>query len=244
MSTWTVPGYTDLRELGRSPTGRAVLARHTATGVHVTIKYLADGLRADEEYLPDYRRDARRLAALDSPQVAPLYEYVEASDGAATVREYVDGVALRALLGATPKLDPRSALAVLAAAVRALAAAHDQGVTHGGFQPDNVLVDRAGRSKVADFAVAPTAGTPAGDLGAAITSFLECLTGQGAPAIELVPKRLRAFVQAATANPAALTLADLEAVAAKAYGAGWEPAGQAKLALLVERQLRRKRRDG
>ncbi len=123
MRSWTVPGYTDVRELGRSGRGRTVLATHAATGTPVSIRYLADDLRGHERYLAGYRAGARVLAAVESPYIATMYEYVESDDGVATVREYVDGGSVRQLM-ATSGLHPEAALSVLNAGLQGLAAAH------------------------------------------------------------------------------------------------------------------------
>jgi eukaryotic-like serine/threonine-protein kinase len=95
--------------------------------------------------------------------------------------------------------------------------------------------------------------SPAGDIYAATAVFFECLTGRapfaGPPArlaaqhesapvpVERVDERLRPLVArgmakdpAARPADAAQFLAELEATAADAYGAGWEPAGRAQLA--------------
>src|SRR5689334_19698508 len=98
MSGWTAPGYTESRELGSGASGRVVLGFHDATSTPVAIKYLSDELRADPEFLEEFRAEAVLLGRLETPHVVSLYEYLEASHGAAIVMELVDGIALRALL--------------------------------------------------------------------------------------------------------------------------------------------------
>ena len=126
--TFVVPGYEEVRELGRGASGRVVLATHSATGTQVAIKYLANNLRRDEDFLRDFRAEARLLAEVSSPHVAPLYEYVEAGSGAAIVMELVDGVSLRSLLEEDGPLRPEAALVVLKGSLLGLAAAHDRSV--------------------------------------------------------------------------------------------------------------------
>lgn len=199
MSTWTVPGYTESRELGAGASGRVVAAFHDATGVPVAIKYLSERLREDSVFIQGFRAEARLLGELNSPHVVGLYEYVEAPDGAAIVMELIDGIALRALLREEGATGPEAALVVLKGSLLGLAAAHRTGVVHRDYKPDNVLVAADGSSKLVDFGIAvnhgstvEVAGTPAymapeqwqgepaspaADVYAATATFYECLTG-------------------------------------------------------------------
>ncbi|GAA4931421.1 serine/threonine-protein kinase [Streptomyces coeruleoprunus] len=200
MNAWSVPGCTEVRELGSGASGRVVLAVHDVTGVRVAVKYLGDNLRADRSFLHGFRDEARLLGDLESPYVVRLYEYVEGPDGAAIVMELVEGVALRALLRQQGPLGPEAALTVLKGSLLGLAAAHGAGVVHRDYKPENVLVGTDGVSRLVDFGIAAGRGTSAGvsgtpaymapeqwtgepaspsaDVYAATATFYECLTGR------------------------------------------------------------------
>ncbi|WP_301651795.1 serine/threonine-protein kinase [Streptomyces arenae] len=195
---WSVPGCTDIAELGKGGTGRVVIAHHTATGRYVAIKYLDGELRWESEFRTSMRAEAVLLNDLASPHVTRLYEYVEARKGAAIVMELVFGAALRALLRSGPT-SPEAALVVLKGSLLGLAAAHGAGVVHRDYKPENVLVSWDGRSKLVDFGISARTGdrhgrsgtwaykppehwrledaTPAGDVYAATATFYECVTG-------------------------------------------------------------------
>ncbi|MCJ1676835.1 serine/threonine protein kinase [Streptomyces sp. APSN-46.1] len=199
-STWTVPGYTEVRDLGSGGSGRVVLAVHDGTGTAVAVKYLSDRLRQDPAFVGQFRAEARLLGGLRSPYVVGLYEYVEAPGGAAIVMELVDGVSLRALLKQSGRADAEAALVVLKGSLLGLAAAHRAGVVHRDYKPENVLVSPDGSSKLVDFGIAAGQGTtpgvagtpaymapeqwqgqpasPAADVYAATATFFECLTGR------------------------------------------------------------------
>ena len=98
MSTWQLPAFDELRELGSGGSGRVVLARHQPTGTEVAIKYLADWLADDADLLADFRAEAQLMAGLVDPHLVTLYEYVETSTGAAIVMDVLDGVSLRRML--------------------------------------------------------------------------------------------------------------------------------------------------
>jgi eukaryotic-like serine/threonine-protein kinase len=197
---WHVPGYTELRPLGRGGFGDVVLARHDASGILVAIKYLRGDLITDPSFTQGFRREAAVLSSLDDPNVVRLYEYVESDAGAAIVMELVDGVSLREILSRQGQTTAEAALVVLQGSLLGLAAAHRQGVVHRDYKPENVLVNGDGVSKLTDFGIAARAGdrpipagtlsyaapeqmrgapaTPASDVYSATATFYECLTGR------------------------------------------------------------------
>ena len=201
MSAWAVPGYTEERELGHGASARVVAATHNDTGQQVAIKYLAPRLLRDPNFLARFREEVELLASIDVPHVVRLFDYVEApGEGAAIVMELVDGVSLHEMITRQGPTSPESALVVLKGSLLGLAAAHQLGIVHRDYKPENVLVDGAGNSKLTDFGVAVKAGerapvggtplymapeqwngepaTPATDIYAATAVFFECLTGQ------------------------------------------------------------------
>jgi hypothetical protein len=197
---WAAPGYTEIRELGSGATGRVVLAREDAGGRLVAIKYLAARLVGDHVFAERFRREAELMALVRDPNVVEVYGLVVAPDGrgVALVMEAVEGPTLRTLLGRGHG-SPEAALSLLRGSLLGLAAAHDRGVVHRDYKPDNVLVDARGRSKLTDFGIAspawqgaPAEGTPAymapeqwngyppapaSDMYSAAVVFYECLTG-------------------------------------------------------------------
>ena len=201
MSAWAVPGYTEERELGHGASARVVAATRDDTGQQVAIKYLAPRLLRDPNFLARFREEVELLASIDVPHVVRLFDYVEApGEGAAIVMELVDGVSLHEMITRQGPTSPESALVVLKGSLLGLAAAHQLGIVHRDYKPENVLVDGAGNSKLTDFGVAvkageraPVGGTPlymapeqwngepattATDIYAATAVFFECLTGQ------------------------------------------------------------------
>jgi len=199
MPEWTVPGYTELRALGSGGFGEVILARHDATGALVAIKYLRHDLLADPEFTEMFRSEAELLASMDDPNIVRLYEYVESPSGAVIVMELINGVSLREILAHQGSTTAEAALVVLQGSLMGLAAAHQRGVVHRDYKPENVLVNGEGVSKLTDFGLAARAGdhpvpagtlryvapeqiagaaaSPAADVYAATATFYECLTG-------------------------------------------------------------------
>ena len=199
MADWDVPGFTELKALGSGGFGDVVLARHDESGTLVAIKYLRRNLLDDPEWVEMFRSEAAVLASVDDPNVVRLYKYVESPAGAAIVMELIDGVSVREILVHQGKTTPEAALVVLQGSLLGLAAAHQRGVVHRDYKPENVLVNGDGASKLTDFGIAARVGdqaipagtlvyappeqfggtpaSPASDVYAATATFYECLTG-------------------------------------------------------------------
>jgi hypothetical protein len=226
-----------VRDLGTGRSGRVVQAVDDVTQTPVAIKYLRAGAASRDRLAAA----AGPLSRLEDPNLVQFYEYAESPDGGvALVTEFVEGISLRRLLGAGRGVGPEAALSVLSDSLLALAALHGAGLVHGAFKPENVLIAADGTIKIGDVGVgdgppyrAPERDkSPAADLYAATTVFVECLSGaQG------VPEPFRAIVAAGlTADPgrrpssAAAYLTELDETAAAAYDSAWERTGRAGLA--------------
>ncbi|MCB9752919.1 MAG: serine/threonine protein kinase [Myxococcales bacterium] len=117
----------------------------------VAIKVLRDQGDARRRRL---LREARTLARLSHPNVVAIHDVEHEGDAVFIAMEFIEGDSLRRWLR-QPRLLER-VVDVLVDAGQGLAAAHAQGVVHGDFKPDNVLVGEDGRARVVDFGLART----------------------------------------------------------------------------------------
>jgi len=143
--------YVVRERIGRGGMGEVFRAEDPELARAVALKRLDPGL--DRDVLV---REARAAAQLSHPNVVTVHE-VGVADGAPFLAmELVDGTTLARWLRDEPR-SWRAIADVLVQAGRGLAAAHARGLVHRDFKPDNVLVDRAGRARVADFGLARVA---------------------------------------------------------------------------------------
>ncbi|MEZ4362878.1 MAG: serine/threonine-protein kinase [Kofleriaceae bacterium] len=105
-------------------------------------------------------REAQAQAKLSHPNVVTVYEVGALPDGHLFIAmELVKGQTLRAWQRDAPRTW-REILAMYSQAGRGLAAAHDSGIIHRDFKPDNILLGQDGRVRVADFGLAFAAEPP------------------------------------------------------------------------------------
>jgi hypothetical protein len=147
--------YRPLEELGEGGYGSVVSAWDTRMQRRVAIKRLP--LPLDPAGRPLKRAglaEARTAAMLNHPAIVTVYDFDTDEDEAFLIMELIDGASLGDVLGelAGP-LNLDEAAAVLWPVFDAVEFAHANGVLHLDLKPANVLIDRDGRVKVADFGV-------------------------------------------------------------------------------------------
>jgi branched-chain amino acid transport system substrate-binding protein len=157
-----VPGFTIVEQLGRG--GFAVVYRATQDqlGRQVALKILV-GTEFDEEDHRRFRRECRALAEISwHPNVVQIFDAGVTDDGQPFLAmELMTGGALRLPNG--QKMPAATVRKVGIEIADALHAAHLAGILHRDVKPDNILLDRVGNYRLADFGIAGVAdGTRTG----------------------------------------------------------------------------------
>ena len=100
--------------------------------------------------------EARTASMLQHPNIVQVIDFTYDAAYAYLVMEYVDGMSLEEFLGQVDghSLTYDEAACVADALVQALSYAHGNGVLHLDIKPANVLIDRSGHVKLADFGMA------------------------------------------------------------------------------------------
>ncbi len=130
----------------------------------VALKILPEAAGQDPAFAGRFAREARALALLNHPGIVTIYDFGHAGPYYYLVMEFVDGADLRRLIS-SGTLQGQGVLGLVSQICEALQFAHGQGVVHRDIKPGNILVDRSGRVKIADFGLAKLLGEDAGDAG-------------------------------------------------------------------------------
>lgn len=98
-------------------------------------------------------QEAQSMAKLAHPHIVTVFDVGSFGGGVYIAMEFVEGRTLRAFCAERART-PDEILAVFLQAARGLAAAHEAGLVHRDFKPDNVLVGWDGLARVTDFGLA------------------------------------------------------------------------------------------
>jgi len=151
--------YVIAETLGVGGMGVVYAARDPELHRDIAVKVLRPDLwKADPDATKRIVREAQAMARISHPNVVAIYD-VGTIDGQVFIAmERIAGASLRKWLSAAPR-STGEILDVFIAAGRGLIAAHDAGMVHRDFKPDNVLVGTDGRARVTDFGLAFDQGT-------------------------------------------------------------------------------------
>ncbi|MBM3983906.1 MAG: DUF4384 domain-containing protein [Planctomycetes bacterium] len=148
--------YELLGEVARGGMGVVYRAKQHGLDRIVALKMVL-GTGTDHEAAQRFLQEARAAAALDHPNVVPIYDTGEIDGRPYFTMALIDGPNLRGYADARAPLPIADVVALFAQVVEGVAHAHKHGIVHRDLKPANVLIDRDGRPRVTDFGLAKRA---------------------------------------------------------------------------------------
>ena len=139
--------------------GMAEVYRATDTRLDrtVAIKMVLPALVSQQAFVERFLREARLVAALEHPNILPIYDFGEQDGAPYLVTPMMTGGTLAQLIGVNG-LPPAQVVDYVGQLAGSLDTAHEAGILHRDVKPGNVLMDRNGRPVLADFGLARVAG--------------------------------------------------------------------------------------
>jgi serine/threonine protein kinase len=160
--------------------GVVYLARDEHLERNLALKVIAPDLARSDEFRRRFIAEARSAAAIDHPNVVPVYSAGTVDDDLYLAMKYIEGTDLRAALAGGRGLGAQTSVAIATEVAAALDTAHEAGMVHRDVKPGNVLIEGEpgqGKAYLTDFGL--TKGS--GDAGTQLTG-----TGQWVGTIDYV----------------------------------------------------------
>ena len=143
---------------GRGGMGIVYRATQLSLGRPVAVKLIAPDRAGDPGFRERFERESRIAAAIDHPNVIPVYAAGEEKGHLYLVMRYVKGIDLQGLLAREQRLPSARVAAIGIQVGSALDAAHAVGLVHRDVKPANVLLG-GDHAYLADFGLSQVIGT-------------------------------------------------------------------------------------
>jgi serine/threonine-protein kinase len=153
--------------IGRGGMGVVYRAEQVGLARKVALKVLSPDLVDDEAFRQRFVRESQMAAAIDHPNILPIYEAGQVGGVFFLAMRYVDGTDLEKRIAGGP-LEPRETVQLLAQVASALDAASDSGLVHRDVKPANILIasgkgiERADHAYLSDFGLTKHRGSQTG----------------------------------------------------------------------------------
>ena len=120
----------------------------------VAIKVLKDEYSQDANFVSKFKMEAQAAAGLSHPNIVSVYDVVDEGSLHYIVMELIEGITLKSYILKKGHLGVKETIGIAIQVAQGLAAAHDQHIVHRDIKPQNMIISRDGKVKVADFGIA------------------------------------------------------------------------------------------
>ncbi len=125
----------------------------------VAIKILKPEYSSDKNFVTKFRGEAQSCAGLTHPNIVGVFDVGDDGDLHYIVMELVEGITLKRFIERKGRLTVKDAVGIAIQIAQGLDAAHQNHVIHRDIKPQNIIISREGKVKVADFGIAKAASS-------------------------------------------------------------------------------------
>lgn len=145
--------YKIIKKLGSGGAGDVYLAFDTKLEREVALKFLPGTAVSADENRRKLLEEARAASRIKHPNIISIHAFEEYKGRDFMVMEYVEGGSVKELAdGGDLSID--EAISIILQISEGLKAAHEAGLVHGDIKSENIIVDKSGMVKIADFGLA------------------------------------------------------------------------------------------
>ncbi len=151
--------YQVLEEIGRGGMGVVYKGHDLSLNRQVAIKVLPEQFNTDDDVIARFKKEARAMAALDHPNIVPVYAIGQQRNFHYFVMKFLDGGTVAERLedlrrqGLPARVEQREVREVLAQVCKGLGHAHRRGLIHRDIKPGNIMLSPEGLVTIMDFGI-------------------------------------------------------------------------------------------
>jgi len=129
-------------------------AKDIKLGRQVAVKILRDEFCYDDDFVAKFKVEAQAAASLSHINIVNIYDVGNDDMTYYIVMELLKGITLKEHIKSKGQLSNEETMRIGACIASALECAHTNHIFHRDIKPQNIIIDSAGRIKVADFGIA------------------------------------------------------------------------------------------
>ena len=120
----------------------------------VAIKVLKNEFSQDANFVSKFKMEAQAAAGLSHPNIVNVFDVVDEGELHYIVMELIEGVTLKNYIVKKGQLEVKETIGIAIQVAQGIAAAHEQRIIHRDIKPQNMIISKDGKVKVADFGIA------------------------------------------------------------------------------------------
>lgn len=120
----------------------------------VAIKVLKEEFSTDSNFVSKFKMEAQAAAGLSHPNIVSVYDVIDEGKLHYIVMELIEGITLKSYISKKGRLEVKESIGIAIQVAQGIAAAHEQHIIHRDIKPQNMIISRDGKVKVADFGIA------------------------------------------------------------------------------------------
>jgi hypothetical protein len=142
------------KPLASGGAGIVYLAFDTVLEREVALKELFEELAHDKEHAERFKVEAKALAALNHPNILPIYDFLQESGHFWLVMELLSGGSLKDKINLPGTLSIAENINICRGVASGLGYAHQKGFVHRDIKPENILFAADESYRITDFGIA------------------------------------------------------------------------------------------
>ena len=152
-----VDRYEIIEKVGSGGMSDVYKAKDHKLNRYVAIKVMKQEFSKEQNFISKFRVEAQSAAGLAHPNIVSVYDVGEEDGIYFIVMELVEGITLKRYIEKKGRLSVKEAISIAIQVSMGIETAHRNHIIHRDIKPQNIIISKEGKVKVADFGIAKAA---------------------------------------------------------------------------------------